>query len=209
MNAEHARLNKCAVGFFMALGGTGALADTHTSTAPTSAPKASVSAASSLDFALTLDRFVSLSVGAPGSGAAVSFNLSSLSTQHCAGAPLSVCFGNGVPVAAVANGVLPVTVRSNAGEVKLMASVKTPLTSEQGAETIPMSQIKISSSDHANLPAPEIPNSGNGTPVSVSPTSFGGRVTQRSAQWTFAFANTVSPTAGVYHGKIVFTATLP
>ena len=122
---------------------------------------------------------------------------------------MPVCFGNGAPVAAAANGVLPVTVRSNAGAVKLMASVKTPLTSEQGADTIPMSQITVSSSDNTNLPAPQIPNLGSGMAVTVTPTDFAGRVTQRSAQWTFAFANTISPTAGRYHGKVVFTATLP
>lgn len=207
MNTRHARLKVCAVGFLAAMSCARALADTHTSTAPITAPKASVSAASSLDFALTLDRFVSLSVGSTGS--AVSFNLSSLATASCGGAALPVCFGNGAPVAAAANGVLPVTVRSNAGAVKLMASVKTPLTSTQGADTIPMSQIKISSSDNTHLPAPQVPDSGNGIAVTVAPTDFGGRVTQRSAQWTFAFANTVSSTAGVYHGKIVFTATLP
>jgi hypothetical protein len=207
MNTSRVRLADAALGGLLATVCATAAADTHTATAPTTAPKSAVSAASSLDFALTLDRFVSLSVGS--NGAAVGFNLSSLAAPQCSGSPLPVCFGNGTPVAAAANGVLPVTVRSNAGAVKLMASVKTPLTSEQGAETIPMSQIKISSSDAANLPAPQVPNSGNGVAVNVAPSDFGGRVTQRSAQWTFSFANTVSPTAGVYHGKIVFTATLP
>lgn len=207
MNTRHARFKKCAVSCLLVLNCASAMADTHTSTASASMPKAPVSAASSLDFALTLDRFVSLSVGT--SSAPVSFNLASVATKQCADSALRLCFGDGEPVAAAANGVLPVTVRSNAGTVKLMASVKAPLTSEQGAETIPMSQIKISSSDATNLPAPQVPNSGNGLAVTVAPTDFGGRVTQRSAQWTFAFANTFSATAGVYRGKIVFTATLP
>ncbi len=207
MNTSRARFAFVALGGLLATVCATAMADTRTATAPTTAPNASVSAAASLDFALTHDRFVFLSVGS--TSAAVGFNLSSLAAPQCVGSPLPVCFGSGTPVAAAANGVLPVTVRSNAGAVKLMASVKTPLTSEQGAETIPMSQIKISSSDATNLPAPQVPNSGNGVAVNVAPTDFGGRVTQRSAQWTFSFANTISPTAGVYHGKIVFTATLP
>jgi hypothetical protein len=179
-----------------------AVADRRESSAPESAPTSSVTASASLDFALTLDRFISLSVG---SNSVINFDLSPLAA-HCFDAAAGSCFGGGTPVLPVGIGTLPVSVRSNAGAVRLIASAASPLSAANGAETIPMSQIKIRSSDPTNFPAPLIVD-GGGSPVHINPTAFEGRVTQRSAQWSFSYANTVSPSAGAYHGKILFTAT--
>jgi hypothetical protein len=179
-----------------------AIAEMRESSAPQSAPTSSVAASASLDFALTLGRFISLSVG---SNSTINFDLSPLAA-NCLDAAAGSCFGGGAPVLPIGVGTLPVSVRSNAGAVRLIASAGSPLSTANGAETIPMSQIKIRSSDPANFPAPLI-EEGGGSPVHINPTAFEGRVTQRSAHWSFTYANTVSPTAGAYRGKILFTAT--
>ncbi|MNT55941.1 hypothetical protein D3C72_1932150 [compost metagenome] len=94
--------------------------------------------------------------------------------------------------------------------MSLYATVTTPLTS--GSNTIPMSEIVVTSSDSANLPAPPIPNSGNGTTVNVNGGGAGtvnSLVTIRNANWTFSYANSASRTAGSYNGQLRFTAATP
>ena len=187
---------------------TTARAESNIAAASLLTPTAAVSASARLDFALTLGSFVSLQVGSPGSTVVtVSFDLASLASPACTATPLSLCFGNAAPVAASTNGILPVIVKSNGGPVKLKATVVTALTS--GANTIPMSQLLLSSSDATNLPAPILPNTGDSSWVNVAPTSFAARVTDRTANWSFAYANTVSSPAGSYSGKVMFTATAP
>jgi hypothetical protein len=101
-------------------------------------------------------------------------------------------WNGGAPAFAVspAGGVpFSVEVRSNGGQVSLRASVGTPLNSTTSANTIPMSEITVASSNSA-LPAPAIPNAGTGAPVSVTPTAFGTLVTQQTATWTFTQRST-------------------
>jgi hypothetical protein len=183
-------------------------ADSNITFAPLLNPTRAVSANARLDFAVTLGSFVSLQVGSPGSTIdTVGFDLSSLAPPTCTATPLPICFGNGTAVNATSNPSLAVTVKSNGGQVNLKAQVVTALTS--GANTIPMSQIVLSSSDATNLPAPVLPNTGTGAAVNVTPTAFTGKVTDRTATWSFAYANTVSPAAGTYNGQVVFIATAP
>ncbi|MBC7709346.1 MAG: hypothetical protein H7203_04745 [Rhizobacter sp.] len=72
-----------------------------------------------------------------------------------------------------------------------------------------MSQLLLHSSDATNLPAPVLPNTGDSNWVNVAPTSFAAKVTNRTANWSFAYANTVTPMAGSYRGQVLFTATIP
>ena len=183
-------------------------AESNTANAPQSSPKAAVSATARLDFALTLGSFISLQVGSSGGTVdTVGFDLASLASPACTATPLPVCFGNGTPVAASTHASLPVTVKSNGGQVSLKASVVTPLSN--GSSSIPMSQLLLSSSDATHLPAPVVPNTGSGNSVNVAPTSFAAKVTNRTANWSFAYANTVTPMAGIYNGQVLFTATTP
>ena len=182
-------------------------ADFNSKTAPHSHPRAAVSASARLDFAVTLGSFLSLQVGSPGATIdTVGFDLASLASPTCTATPLPICFGNGRPVDASTNRSLGVTVKSNAGPVNLKAKVVSALTS--GTNTIPMSQIVLVS-DTTNLPAPTLPDTDTGTAVNIAPTAFGGRVTHRSANWKFSFANTVATTAGSYTGQVMFIATAP
>ncbi len=109
-------------------------------------------------------------------------------------------------VASSSSNVLPVEVRSNAGQVTIRATVSSPLAS--GLNTIPMSEISIASSD-ANLPGPTIPNSGTGPTVNVTGTAFSNLVTIRSANWTFAYSPVTVPSPGTYSGQLSFTASAP
>lgn len=186
-----------------------------------------------LDFTVNIDRMVYLRVGngsshsgaASGTGPAASGSISalsfSLSPMSIPGVPTSATNGNnqsvnwngaapGYPAAAAV--VLPVEVRSNAGQVRISAQATTPLTS--GANIIPMSDITLSSSDNANLPAPTVPAVGPGPAVDVALGGAGTAaaptlLTYRSANWTFNFAPSSSPVAGTYSGQITFSAVAP
>lgn len=193
----------------------------HAASATSGAGALPRTASVNLDFAIHIDRFIFFRIGdgawpTPGGTISqVNFSLApsipALPTTPAGGSNQAVNWSGGAPTFAVSatGNVLPVEVRSNAGQVNLRATVNTPLTS--GANTIPMSQIVVSSSD-AQLPAPVIPNSGTGAAVNVAGGGTGAinsLVTLRSANWTFNYANTVPARAGQYSGQLVFTASAP
>lgn len=171
-----------------------------------------------LDFTIAIDRFIFFRIGdgnwptPGGTTSLVSFVL----TPSIPGGPTTPTAGNNKPLnwsgaapsfnVTPSGNALPVEVRSNAGTVALRATASVPLSN--GVNTIPMSEITITSSD-SNLPAPAIPNSGPGTAVNVAGNTFANLVTQRNATWTFSYANLASRTAGTYSGQVTFTASAP
>lgn len=174
-----------------------------------------------LNFQINIDKFIFFRIGdgvwptPGGTPSQVNFTLTpaipAVPTLPTAGNNTAVNWSGGAPsfsVAATGN-VLPVEVRSNAGQVSLRATVSTALTS--GANVIPMSQIAIISSD-SQLPAPLVPNSGTGTAVIVAGGGAGtvnSLVTLRSANWTFSYTAATTPAAGSYTGQLSFTASAP
>jgi hypothetical protein len=190
-------------------------ADSSTSATSANVPR---STAVNLDFTISIQKFIFFRIGdgvwpTPGGttsavGFALTPSIPSGGTTPVAGNNTAVNWSGGAPGFAVtaSNNVLPVEVRSNAGQISLRATVSTPLTS--GANTIPMSEITVATSD-ANLPAPPIPNTGTGTGVNVIGTSFSNLVTLRTASWTFSYANSASRPAGTYSGVVTFTASTP
>ncbi len=183
----------------------------------TSTSNQQISANASLDFVTHIGKYVFLSVGT-GSFPSVNATIDTLAftlTPSIPGIPTTPANGNNIRVNWNANlptmgtsstRVLPVAVRSNAGQVTVWATATTALTS--GSNSIALSNIVITSSD-SNLPAPLIPNAGAGTPVNVIGSAFSNQVTSRTADWTFAYNNTVTPSAGIYTGQITFTASVP
>lgn len=174
-----------------------------------------------LDFAINIDRFIFFRIGdgawptPGGTPSQMAFTLTpaipAVPTPPIAGNNTAVTWSGGAPNFAVgaAGNVLPVEVRSNAGQVSLRATVSTALTS--GAHVIPMSQIAVSSND-SQLPAPPVPNSGTGTAVNVAGGGTGAvnsLVTVRSANWTFSYTPATAPAAGSYTGQLSFTASAP
>jgi hypothetical protein len=210
----------------------GAHAEQVTTTAPGVSPNTQVVASARLDFTVNIDKFIYFRVGTgggytggtSGTGPAASSTVDSVNfvlgtTIPGGGAPVA---GNNVAatwngtapalvVASSAGTVLPVEVRSNAGQVRITASPNIVLTS--GADTLPMSQITITS-NNANLPAPLVPNTGVGPSVNVSTGGAGtgaapALLTYYTANWTFGYTNAVTPSAGTYNGQITFTASAP
>lgn len=183
--------------------------------APILTPNAAVSTQASLDFVVKIGKFVFLRVGNSGTGiSTVTFN-GAASIPAGPTVPVNGSGGaanwNGVaPSLSFAVGgtaVVPVQVQSNAGQVTLAATVTTPLTN--GTDTIPMSQITISS-NNAGLPPPPVPATGTGTAVNVAGTSFSNLVTDQSANWTLGYSNSnPAVSAGAYNGQISFTASTP
>lgn len=177
-----------------------------------------LTASVTLDFAIAIDKFLFFRIGDsawPTLSSAVSNvgfvltpSIPAVPTTPAAGNNTAVAWSGGAPAFTVASSgnVLPVEVRSNAGQVTLRATATTALAS--GANTIPLSEILVASSD-SNLPAPAIPNTGTGTAVNVVGTAFTNLVTVRTANWTFSYANLASRTAGTYTGQVTFTASSP
>ena len=201
----------------MALGGLG-----HTVHAASSTTGPSLlvplSTSVNLDFTIAIDKFIFFRIGdgtwptTGGKTSSVAFVLApsipGVPTTPVAGSNTSVNWSGAAPSFSItpSGNVLPVEVRSNAGQVTLRATATTALAS--GANTIPLSEITIATSD-SNLPAPLIPNTGTGAAVNVVATAFAGLVTQRTANWTLSYANLASRRAGTYTGQVTFTASSP
>ena len=174
-----------------------------------------------LNFAIQIDKYVFFRIGdgawptPGGTTSQVGFSLSptipAVPTTPANGNNTAVNWNGAAPPFAVtaSSNVLPVEVRSNGGQVSVHATVTTPLTS--GSTTIPMNVISATSSDSA-LPAPTIPATGTGTSINVTGGGTGtvnSLVTIRTANWTFAYDNSVSRPAGNYNGQLSFTAAVP
>ncbi len=76
---------------------------------------------------------------------------------------------------------------------------------------IAYSEITTTPSDAVNLPAPTLSNAGGGTSL---PVLNAGKVTNRAGTWSYAYANTTTPSAGTYGalangGRVTYTATMP
>lgn len=191
-----------------------AWADLQTTSTPASNPTQAVSASARLDFNLNIGKFIFFRVGT-GAYPATSSTVDTLAFSAVPSIPAAPVAGNSAAVgwngsapvfASTTTSILPVEVRSNAGQVSLRASVSAPLSS--GSGTIPMSGITITSNS-SFLPAPPVPASGTGTAVNVTGNSFANLVTQRSANWTFSYTGSGAPVAGQYSGEITFTASAP
>jgi hypothetical protein len=207
-------------------------AEQVTTTAAAATPNAQVIASARLDFTVNIDKFIYFRIGTggaftggtSGTGPAANGTVDSVNFVLGTTIPGGAAPANGNNVASTWDGtapafvvssssgtVVPVEIRSNAGQVRITATPNVLLTS--GANTLPMSQISITSSN-ANLPAPVVPNSGVSASVNVSTGGTGtgaapALLTYYTANWTFAYANTVNAAAGVYNGQITFTAAAP
>lgn len=191
-------------------------ADQGFQAAPAGAPNQAVSALARLDFITNINKYLFLRVGTgafPTASATVdtvAFTLTpsipATPTTPIIGSSVAVNWNGTVPTMTAGTSLLPVEVRSNAGQVTIRATATTALTS--GANSIPLSSIVITSSD-TNLPAPLVPNAGTGASVNVTGSTFTNLVTSRAANWTFAYNNAAIPSAGTYTGQITFTASAP
>jgi hypothetical protein len=161
-------------------------------------------ATANLDLRVVIPRVLFLGVGT-GSGTplasngvidALTFDYSTNPLDVGTGAAAGAITSTG-PTAGTAS--IPVRVFGNNGQVTITATNPAVLTS--GADTIPFTELSVSSSNAA-LAAPAF---GGGTSL---PT-LTGRVTNQTANWTYSYANTTTPAFGTYEGRVTYTATMP
>ncbi len=165
------------------------------------------SAVARLDFRVIVPRVLFLGVG---TGAATLGNDSTINqvTFDYTTNPAGV--GTGAAAGSITGNVVPVRVVGNNGQVTLAASTTGALTNVAG-DAIPWSEISATTS-LAALPSPVIPNTGAGVASNVT-LSSGTKVTDRSANWTFSYANTAVVAPGTYgttiNGRVTYTAAMP
>lgn len=164
-----------------------------------------------LNWLLDVGAFLYLQVGSAGASIdTVQFDLTGLPPASGVTATLPPFgLGAGASLSASVGGSLTVIVRSNAGAITLSATNNGGgLGLSNGAgQFINYAQI-TTASNNSGLPAPVLSNAG-GSSVSVAATAHAGRVTVQSATWTYTFANTATPAAGVYTGQVTYTAAAP
>lgn len=162
-----------------------------------------------LDFRVIIPRVLFLDVGAGATTVPVATNTNvDLVTFDFTANPAAV--GTGAPGTST-NNVVPVRVVGNNGQIVLTAATTGALSNGSG-DTIPWSQISATTSV-PELPSPAIPLTGSGLGSNV--TLNGAKTTDRSANWTFSFANSTVVPAGTYgatvanNSRVTYTATMP
>jgi hypothetical protein len=161
------------------------------------------SAAANLDFRVVVPRVLFLAVGTGAASLADNDTIDTVTFDYTTN-PAAV--GTGAAAGSITGNVVPVRVLGNDGVITL-ASTNTGALANANGDTIPWSEITAVSSDPANFdsPAPA------GASVDLGP-SAGTRITARTANWTFSYANTevVAPgTYGTTNGRVTYTATMP
>ncbi len=162
-------------------------------------------ASARLDFRVVIPRVLFLAVGTGAAGLALATN-PGVDTVTFDYTTNPAALGTGAAAGAITGNVVPVRVLGNNGVIALASSNTGALTNATG-DSIPWSQITATSSDATNFasPAPA------GASVNLG-LSSGTRVTSRTANWTFSYANlaTVPPgTYGTTTGRVTYTATMP
>lgn len=156
------------------------------------------SATARLDFRVIIPRVLMLQVGTAGVN-----NVDMVTFDYTTNGG---DVGSTTAAAAITGNVVPIRVKGNSGPVTLTASTTGPLTNAT-SETIPWTEITSTSSD-SGLPSPVIPATGLGAGAAVTVTA-GTKVTDRTANWTFSYANNNLVSAGIYgvtNGRVTYTA---
>jgi hypothetical protein len=155
------------------------------------------SAAARLNFQVVIPRVLYLSVGTGNATLADNTTIDQLSYDYSGNV---AAIGNGTDSAAQN---VSVRVLGNNGQIAIGAvGTGTGLVSNLApADIIPWSEILASSSTPTfNAPA---------VGASANPTLTAGKVTNRTATWSFAYSNTNIPAPGTYTGQVTYTATMP
>ena len=165
-------------------------------------------AAAKLDFRVILPRVLFLGVGTGAAGAAANATVDRLTFDYTTNGG---AIGSGAAAGSITNtggfaaNAIPVRVLGNNGQIVLTSTNSGNLVnSVTPADTIPFTQITSNTSDPL-LPVP-VANGGTANPTFNTGST---KVTTRTANWTFAYANTVTPAAGTYNGTVTYTASMP
>ena len=159
-----------------------------------------------LDFRVIIPRVLFLGVGTGAAGLANNSTIDMVTFDYTTN---PAALGSGAAAGVITGNVVPVRVLGNNGQVTLAASTTGALTNAT-ADTIAWSEISATSS-LAALPSPTIPNTGAGTASNVT-LSSGTKITDRTANWTFSYANSAVVAPGTYgttNGRVTYTAAMP
>lgn len=162
-----------------------------------------LSTTASVDFRITIPKFLSLRVGPTGSGISIiDF------------APAAANVGSGTPVAGTGGdagpGAVTATVIGNGGAVTLVANTPGALNNGVATQTISWAQVTTASSNPSLL----APTLANGASASTTIAAVNG-VANQTGTWTYSYANGVVPAAGTYggvnvnNGRVTYTASTP
>ena len=161
------------------------------------------SAAARLDFRVIIPRVLFLAVGTGAAGLADNTNVDTVTFDYTTN-PAAV--GTTAAAGAITGNVVPVRVLGNNGVIAL-ATTNTGDLANGAGDTIPWSEITAVSSDAANFDSP----APSGASVNLG-LSSGTRITSRTANWTFSYANTAVVAPGTYgttKGRVTYTPTMP
>ncbi len=168
-----------------------------------------LTAAARLDFTIIIPKVLFLAVGT-GSAGLVANPAINMVTFNYTTNPTAI--GTGAAAGAISGNAVPVRVLGNNGAITVTAATTGAMRNGLG-DTIPWSQISAVSSDAANFPSPAIPLTGTGAASNIAVSS--GKVTNRTATWTYSYANAAVVAAGTYgattgnNSRITYTATMP
>ena len=160
-------------------------------------------AAARLDFRVVIPRVLFLAVGSGATGLTNNATIDTVTFDYTTN---PAALGTGAAAGAVSGNVVPVRVLGNNGVIALASSTTGALSNTTG-DTIAWSEISAVSSDATNFASPA-----PGASVNLG-LSLGTKVTSRSANWTFSYANTAVVPPGTYgtatNGRVTYTATMP
>ncbi|MCS6995850.1 MAG: hypothetical protein NZ533_02660 [Casimicrobiaceae bacterium] len=156
------------------------------------------SATARLDIRVVIPRILYLAVGT-GHATLANNNTIDLLTFDYTTAASTV--GNGTPSAAQS---VTARVLGNNGQITIAASGTTGGLSTGGSspDSIPWTQIGKSSSDATNFNVPAVGSS-------AQPVINSGKVTNRTATWSYQYLNSNVVPPGTYDGRITYTASMP
>lgn len=160
-----------------------------------------------LDFQITIPRILYFQVGAGAFG-----TNNPAVTSMTANVP-AANLGDTTPVS-FGPALVPVRVVGNNGQISLSATTAGPLQSDLDVlDTISFTTISPNSSDNANFPSPPL---ADGVGASVNVAVNAGKVTNRTADWSFSYNNAAVVAPGTYGGTggtrnstVTYTATMP
>jgi len=169
-----------------------------------------------LNHQVTIPQILFFRIGASGSVEQVEFDLTAAQAVQPNNSQYNgtaLVLGDGTVIDASSNGALDVFLIANVAPIDISYTVSDSNGLSDGAGNfIPYNQIITQSSD-ANLPAPILDNTGgpvgSSNAVTILGNSFGGRVANYQATWTYRYLNQQIPVAGQYSGRITYTASVP
>ena len=161
------------------------------------------SAAARLDFRVVVPRVLFLAVGTGAAGLANNTTIDTVTFDYTTN-PAAI--GTGAAAGAITGNVVPVRVLGNNGVIALTSTNTGALANADGRHhSLERNHRDLVGRANFNSPAPA------GASVNLG-LSAGTRITSRTANWTFSYANTAVVAPGTYgttNGRVTYTATMP